>query len=174
VKKNTPNPSEKVYICMFCRCAGHLDKFCFWHKRMEKRHLDYARNSYHDEFIDFLPHFPFHAPSCFSHGPNCRSYSFGSRESGLVPGRFGVDPRSHRCVRPPRRHGFFARGVYSHFEPSRFDDPHFSRRGSRPTHSNGEVQRIGKTYSGRVVKCWIPKIFLTNPSTEPSTFSHSM
>jgi hypothetical protein len=25
-----------------------------------------------------------------------------------------------------------------------------------------------------MVKYWIPKIFLTNPSTEPSTFSHSM
>jgi hypothetical protein len=31
-----------------------------------------------------------------------------------------------------------------------------------------------KTSSGRMVKCWIPKIFLTNPSTEPLTFSHSM
>jgi hypothetical protein len=31
-----------------------------------------------------------------------------------------------------------------------------------------------KTFSGRMVKCWIFKIFLTNPSTEPSTFSHSM
>jgi hypothetical protein len=25
-----------------------------------------------------------------------------------------------------------------------------------------------------MVKCWIPRIFLTNPSTEPSAFSHSM
>jgi hypothetical protein len=31
-----------------------------------------------------------------------------------------------------------------------------------------------KTSSGRMVKCWIPKIYLTNPSTEPSTFSHPM
>jgi hypothetical protein len=29
VKKNTPNPSEKVYICMFCGRMGHLDEFCF-------------------------------------------------------------------------------------------------------------------------------------------------
>jgi hypothetical protein len=29
-----------------------------------------------------------------------------------------------------------------------------------------------KTSSGHMVKCWIPKIYLTNPSTEPSTFSH--
>jgi hypothetical protein len=35
VKKNTPNPSEEVYICMFCGHAGHLDEFCFQCKRME-------------------------------------------------------------------------------------------------------------------------------------------
>jgi hypothetical protein len=29
VKKNTPNPSEKVYICIFCGHAGHLDEFYF-------------------------------------------------------------------------------------------------------------------------------------------------
>jgi hypothetical protein len=40
---------------MFCGCAGHLDEFCFHRKRMEKKHFDYARNSYCDEFIDFLP-----------------------------------------------------------------------------------------------------------------------
>jgi hypothetical protein len=74
VKKNTPNQSDEVYICMFCSCAGHLDEFCFQHKRMEKRRLDYARNSYHDEFIDFLPHFSSHALSHFSHGSNHHSY----------------------------------------------------------------------------------------------------
>jgi hypothetical protein len=91
-----------------------------------------------------------------------------------VPGRFGDDPLFHRGVRPPHRHGFSARGVYSYFELSRFDGPLFPRHGSRPTCSNGEVQRIVKTSSGHMVKCWIPKIFSTNPNTEPSTFSHSM
>jgi hypothetical protein len=52
--------------------------------------------------------------------------------------------------------------------------PHFSRRGSRPTHSNSEVQKTVKTFSGRMVKCWIPNIFLTNSSTEPSTSSRPM
>jgi hypothetical protein len=174
VKKNTPNPSEEVYICMFCGRAGHMDEFCFWLKRMEKRRVDYARNSYHDDFIDFLPHFSSRAPSCFSHEPNYHSYGFGSRESGLVPGCFDVDPHSHHGVRPPCRHGFPARSVYSHFELSRFDGPCFSRRGSHSTRSNGEVQWIMKTSSGHMVKCWISKTFLTNPSTEPSTFSHSM
>jgi hypothetical protein len=41
VKKNTPNPGEEVYICMFCARGGHLDEFCFQRKRMEKRHMDY-------------------------------------------------------------------------------------------------------------------------------------
>jgi hypothetical protein len=59
-----------------------------------------------------------------------------------VPGCFGVDPHSHRGVRPPRRHDFPARGVYSHFESSCVDGPHFPRRGSCPTRSNGEVQGL--------------------------------
>jgi hypothetical protein len=54
------------------------------------------------------------------------------------------------------------------------DGPRFPRRGSHPTRPSGEVQRNVKTSSGRMVKCCIPKIYLTNPSTEPSTFSHPM
>jgi hypothetical protein len=100
LKKNTPKPSEKVYICMFCSHAGHLDEFCLWHKIIEKRHVDYARNSYHDEFIDFLPHGSSRALSHFSRGTNHHSYDFGSQDSCLVPRRFGVDPCSHRGVRP--------------------------------------------------------------------------
>jgi hypothetical protein len=54
------------------------------------------------------------------------------------------------------------------------DGPHFPRCGSRPTRPSGEVQRTMKTSSGRMVKCWISKIYLTNSSTEPSTFSRPM
>jgi hypothetical protein len=36
VLKNSPNPSEEVYICIFCGRAGRLDEFCFRRKRMEK------------------------------------------------------------------------------------------------------------------------------------------
>jgi hypothetical protein len=50
----------------------------------------------------------------------------------------------------------------------------FPRRGSRPTRSSDLVQKTVKTFSDRMVKYWIPKIYLTNPSTEPSTSSHSM
>jgi hypothetical protein len=99
-----------------------------------------------------------------------------------VPRCFGYNPCPHHGNRLPRRHGFSARGAYSHFESSHFDGPHFPRRGPRPTRSNGEVKRFVKTSLvvwlstslGSMVKCWIPTVFLTNPSTEPSTFSHSI
>jgi hypothetical protein len=80
VKKNTLKSSEEVYICMFYGCVGHLDEFCFQRKRIEKRRVDYPRNSYHNDFIDFSPHISSHAPSCFSHRLDHRSYNFGSRE----------------------------------------------------------------------------------------------
>jgi hypothetical protein len=115
--------------------------------------VDYARNSYHDEFIDFLPHISSRAPSHFSHRPDHCSFCFGLRKSGLVTGPFGVDSRSHHGVRLPRRHDFPARSFYSHLELSRFDSPRFPHHGSRPTHSNGEVQRIVNTSSGRMVRC---------------------
>jgi hypothetical protein len=84
----------------------------------------------------------------------------------------GYGPRSHRGDRPSCRHGFPAEGSYTRFEPRHLDGPHFPRHGSYPTRSNGEVQKTVKTSSGHMVKCWIPKFYLTNPSTEPSTSSH--
>jgi hypothetical protein len=78
VRKEIPKPREEAFVCMFCGRAGHLDEFCFRHKRIEKRRFDYVRNSYCDEFIDFLPGSYSHAPSHFFHGPNHRSYGFGS------------------------------------------------------------------------------------------------
>jgi regulator of replication initiation timing len=100
-KKETPKPREEAFICMFCDCAGHLDEFCFRRKSIERRRVEYARDSYHDEFIDFLPHSYSHvlprfysraSPRTFSralprtssgalpqfaYGPNHRSYGFG-------------------------------------------------------------------------------------------------
>jgi hypothetical protein len=55
VRKETPKPREEAFICMFCSHVDHLDEFYFRHKRIEKGYFDYARNSYRDEFIDFLP-----------------------------------------------------------------------------------------------------------------------
>ena len=182
VRKETPKPREEVFVCMFCGRAGHLDEFCFRRKRFERRRFDYARNSYRDEFSDFSPRsYSRASPRTssralprFSHGPSYRSYGFGSRENRFEPRRFGYGPRPHRGDRFPRRPDFSARASHTHLEPRHLDGPRFPRRGSRPTGSSGEVLKTVKTSSGRMVKCWIPKIYLTNPSTEPSTFSRPM
>jgi hypothetical protein len=174
---------------MFYGRVGRLDEFFFWQKRIERRCVEYARDSYRDEFIDFPPRSYSHVPprfysraspctfSCtlprtsssvspqFAHGPNHRSYDFGPRENCFEPRRFGYGPR---------RPGFPAGGSFPHFESRHLDGPCFPRRGSHPTRPSGEVHRTVKTSSDRMVKCWIPKIYLTNPSTEPSTFSHPM
>jgi hypothetical protein len=107
-EKQTTNSSmpnlDSVYTCMFCGHAGYLDKFCFRRKRIEKMCFEYARNSYHDEFLDLPPHSYSYVPPRsysralprtsshvlhqFAHGPNHHSYSFGSRENHFVPIRF--------------------------------------------------------------------------------------
>jgi hypothetical protein len=94
VKRESPKPRDEAFVCMFCGRAGHLDEFCFRRKRIERRHVEYARISYRDEFIDFPPHSYSHVPphfysrasyhtsSCaypqFSYGPNHHLYGFGS------------------------------------------------------------------------------------------------
>jgi hypothetical protein len=194
IRKETPKPRVEAFVCMFCLCAGHLDEFCFQWKRIERRRVEYARDSYRDEFIDFLPRSYSHVPPRFysrasphtfsralprtssgalpqfAHGSNHRSYGFGPQENHFEPRRFGYGPRPHHGDRFPRRSGFPAGGSFPHFEPRHLDGPRFLRRGSRPTWLSGEVQRTVKTSSGHMVKCWIPKIYLTNPSTEPSIF----
>jgi hypothetical protein len=125
-------------------------------------------------FSHALPHTSSRALSCFSHEPNDRSYGFGSRENNFVPRRFGYIPRPHRGDHFPRRSGFPAGGSHTHFGPRHLDDPCFPHCGSCPTGPSGELLKIVKTSSGRMVKCWISKIYLTNPSTEPSTSSRPM
>jgi hypothetical protein len=51
VRKENPKPTEEAFIFIFCGCTSHLDELCFCRKRIEKRHLDYARNLYRNEFI---------------------------------------------------------------------------------------------------------------------------
>jgi hypothetical protein len=46
--KEIHKPREEAFVCMFCGHAGHLDEFCFRWKRIERRHIEYARDSYHD------------------------------------------------------------------------------------------------------------------------------
>jgi hypothetical protein len=70
-RKETPKTREEAFICIFCGRAGHLDEFYFRWKRIERRRVDYARDSYHDEFIDFFASFLFSCSaslllSCFS------------------------------------------------------------------------------------------------------------
>jgi hypothetical protein len=91
-----------------------------------------------------------------------------------VPRHFGYDPRPYHDDCFPRRPNFSAGGSHTHPEPKHLDGTHFPHRGSRPTRPNGEVQTIVKTSSSRMVKCWIPKIYITNLSIEPSTFSCPM
>jgi hypothetical protein len=141
---------------------------------MEKWRFDYGRNSYHDEPIDFLLHTSYRSSPRFFQGPNHRSYSFGSQVNGFVSRHFGYGPHPYCGDHPPRKHSFPATGSYTQFESRHLDNPCFPHCGSHPTHSNGEMQTTVKTSSGRMVKCWIPKFYLTNPSTEPSTSSHHM
>jgi hypothetical protein len=167
---------------MFCGRDGHLDAFCFRCMRIEKRLFEYARNSYRDELFDFPPHSysrasprtSSHALSHFSHGPNHHSYYFGSQENNFAPRHFGYGPHPHCGDLFPRRHVFSSGGSYTRFEPRHLDGLHFPHRGSRPTGSKGEVQNTVKIPSCRMVKCWISKIYLTNPRTESSTSSHLM
>jgi hypothetical protein len=164
---------------MFYSCAGHLVELYFRQKMIEKRRFEHARNSYCDEFYDFPPRSYSRASprtssrvlSHFSHGPNHHSYGFGSRENSFVPRCFGYGPCPYRGDHTPRRPDFPAGGFHTRFELRHLDNPLFPCRGSHPTHPNNDVEKIVKTSSGHMVKCWIPKIYLTNPSTEPSTFS---
>jgi hypothetical protein len=92
------------------------------------------------------------ALSCFSYGPNHHSYGFGSRENRFEPRRCGYDPRPHHGDHFPCRPDFPTRGSHTHLEPRHLDHPRFPHHGSCPTQPNGELQRIGKIPSGRMVK----------------------
>jgi hypothetical protein len=91
-----------------------------------------------------------------------------------VPRHFGRDPCSHCGDHLPRRHNFPTGGSYTLFEPRHLDGPRFPHRDSCPSGSNDEVQKTVKTSLGHMVKSCIPKFYLTNPSTKPSTTFHPM
>jgi hypothetical protein len=140
---------------MFCGRADHLDEFCFRRKRIEKRHFEYARNSYCDLLVDFLPHsysrVPPHSYSqasphtssralpLFSHGPNHCAYGFGSRKNCFEPRCFGYGPHPHRGDHFSRRPVFSAGGSHTHFELRHLDGPRFPCHGSHPSRPNSEV-----------------------------------
>jgi hypothetical protein len=69
-----------------------------------------------------------------------------------VTKRFGYGQHPHRGDRFLHRPSFPTGGFHTHFEQRHLDGPCFSRRGSRPTQPNGEVQRTVKTSFGNMVK----------------------
>jgi hypothetical protein len=154
VRKETPKPREETFICMFYDSDSHLDEFCFRCKRIERMRFDFARNSYRDEFSDFLhhsfsrtlPRTSSRALSQFAYRPNHCSYGFGSRENNFVPRHFGYGPRPHRGDHFPRRPGFPAGGSHTHFELRHLDGQCFPHHGSCRTRSSDVVQKIVKTY----------------------------
>jgi hypothetical protein len=121
VRKETPKLREEVFVCIFCGRAGHLDEFYLRRKRIERRRFDYVRNSYRDEFSDFLPRSlsrtllstSSRALPQFAHGPNHRSYGFGSRENRFEPKQFGYSLCPHCGDRFPRRPVFCWRVSHS-------------------------------------------------------------
>jgi hypothetical protein len=122
VRKETPKPREETFICMFCGHTGHLDEFCFCRKRIDRRHVEYARDSYRDEFFHVLPQSYSRIPPRsysrtssrtfsralpqFAHGLNHCSYGFGPQENRFKPRCFGYGPRPYRGDRFPHRPGF--------------------------------------------------------------------
>jgi hypothetical protein len=120
VRKETPKPREEVFICMFCSRAGHLDEFCFRRKRIERRRVEYARDSYRDEFFDVLP-------QSYSRIPP-HSYSRASSHifSRASPRTFShASPRTSSSASPQFTHGQNHRSYgfgprENHFEPRRF------------------------------------------------------
>jgi hypothetical protein len=87
VRKETPKPREEAFICMFCGHGGHLDEFCFGRKRIERRRIEYARDSYCDEFIDFPPRSYSHVPPRFYSCASPRNFSraLPRTSSGALP-----------------------------------------------------------------------------------------
>jgi hypothetical protein len=87
VRKETPMSREEAFICIFCGRASHLDEFCFRRKIIEWRHVEYARDSYRDEFIDFLPHSYSHvSPRFYSRAsPRTFSHALPRTSSSALP-----------------------------------------------------------------------------------------
>jgi hypothetical protein len=130
-RKQTPKPWEEAFICMFCGRAGHMDEFCFRRKRIERRCVEYARNSYLDEFLD-LP------PRSYSRVPP-RSYSRASPCTFLraSPRTFSrALPRTSSCALPqfahgPNHHSYGFGPRENRFEPRYFGYGSRTHRGDR-------------------------------------------
>jgi hypothetical protein len=86
-RKETPKLKEEDFVCMFCGRAAHLDEFCFRRKKIERRCVEYARDSYRDEFIDFSSRSYSHVPPRFySRASPCTfSRALPRTSSGALP-----------------------------------------------------------------------------------------
>jgi hypothetical protein len=110
VKRESPRLREKTFVCIFYGRAGHLNDFCFRRKRIERRCVEYARNSYRDEFIDFPPRSYSHVPPYFYSRVSPRTSSRAFTPFSYVPNRRSNDFGD----RFPHRPSFPAGGSYTH------------------------------------------------------------
>jgi hypothetical protein len=139
-RKETPKPREEIFVCMFCGCAGHLDEFCFWHKRIERRRVEYAET--HIVISLLISHLVLILMFRLA-------FTLVIRLT-LLHMLFLSSLMGDRFLHRP---GFPTGGSYTHLELRHLNDPRFSRHGSRPTRPSYEVQRTVKTFSDRMVKC---------------------
>jgi hypothetical protein len=165
---NLPSRERKFLFAHFMTVLFNWISFASGIRELRRDALSMLE-THHDEFFDLSsrsysrvpprsysrasPHTFSRVLSRFSHGPNHCSYGFGSRENRFEPRRFGYGPRTRCGDHFPRKPGVPAGRSYTHFEPRYLDDPYFLHRGSRPTRSSGEVQRIVKTSFSHMVKC---------------------
>jgi hypothetical protein len=167
---------------MFYGRAGHLVEFYFQHKRLERRRFEYARNSNRDEFFDFPPR-----SSLVLHLALLHALFLSSLIDLTIAYMVLVHERTTLSLDAlVMAHVLIVVIIYhiglvflqESFTPILSWDTWtvhiFPVMVLVPLVSNGDVQKIVKTSSGLIVKCWIPKIHLTNPSTEPLTFSRSL
>lgn len=166
IKKPTPQPKmrefvrkprvtdnrvpERRYHCTYCQRDGHLVGFCFRRRRDERCGWDWSTRDMYRPSIGVHESFPrFHSrvPSAF------QSFPKGVARRGFYHNSYGFGPR--------------VRG----YESQGFDGPRFPYRGTRPQRVGVELPTVST--SGRMTQYWIPRRFLTNPSTEPSTFYSS-
>jgi hypothetical protein len=148
VKKNTPNPSEEVYIWMFCGRAGHLENFAFGVRERRRGVWTMLETHTMMSLLIFCLTFLLLLRLIFLVDLTIAHMVLVHERVVLC-----LDALVSTCTLIMVFIPCVGTLIYSHFELSRFDSPHFPRRGSHLTHSNGEVQRIVKTSSGRMVKC---------------------
>jgi hypothetical protein len=139
VRKETPKPREEAFICMFCDRAGHLYEFCFRRKRIERRCVEYARDSYRDEFFDILPHsYSRILPRSYSRASS-RTFSRASphtfsralpRTSSSASPQFAHGPNHHSYDFGPRENRFEPR--HFGYDPRPHHGDRFPRRPSFP------------------------------------------